>query len=410
MPLGSCASQTRGPLRACALLVTVLVSNCLSRPVFHRVEVRKVDPLRCFFSGEEKRRAKEAEIEAKKAAAEEKEKEKQRQKRQKEQEEARRQKQKHEEEEEKRKLKELASIEAEAVKRAAQAARRPLNSFEERRVRRQARSEYSGGVHLGQQDDWSKPLKPEVKDQLDDAVRFFSQTMFTPAALIGSAALGLLFLQPAKFAFCNPRDQPYSIFQFLYRVYVILAASTICLELTTVLETSNAHVQLLELGRHGRLALEPTAMDLIMANMEFEYLVCSLSFFGGLVCFISATLCRVIVAFGYDHSGRFFPQEPELCLAVSGMMLSSLLSWLHLVNVRVTEFRNFGSMICRFFILLLARFRNGEVGIIGYAAVISSLASVAGVGKILLNEYLQIREGSKAGEDGPGLHGIFKLT
>jgi hypothetical protein len=51
----------------------------------------------------------------------------------------------------------------------------------------------------------------------DDAVRFFSQTMFTPAALIGSAALGLLFLQPAKFAFCNPRDQPYSIFQFLYR-------------------------------------------------------------------------------------------------------------------------------------------------------------------------------------------------
>ena len=48
---------------------------------------------------------------------------------------------------------------------------------------------------------------------------------------------------------------------------MILAASTICLELTTVLETSNAHVQLLELGRHGRLALEPTAMDLIMANM-----------------------------------------------------------------------------------------------------------------------------------------------
>lgn len=50
---------------------------------------------------------------------------------------------------------------------------------------------------------------------------------------------------------------------------MILAAATICLELTTVLETSNAHVQLLELGRHG-LALEPTAMDLIMANLEFE--------------------------------------------------------------------------------------------------------------------------------------------
>lgn len=51
----------------------------------------------------------------------------------------------------------------------------------------------------------------------DDAVRFFSQTMFTPAALIGSAALGLLFLPPAKFAFCDPQQQPYRIFQFLYR-------------------------------------------------------------------------------------------------------------------------------------------------------------------------------------------------
>jgi len=32
---------------------------------------------------------------------------------------------------------------------------------------RQVRSEFSGGVHLGQQDDWPKPLKPEVKEQLD---------------------------------------------------------------------------------------------------------------------------------------------------------------------------------------------------------------------------------------------------
>jgi len=336
---------------------------------------------------EKSRQEREAEIEAKRVAAEEKEKEKQRQK---EEEEAMKRQQTQEEEEKKRKLKELAGLEAEAVKKARQAARRPLNSFEERRVRRQVRSEFSGGVHLGQQDDWPKPLKPEVKEQLDDAVRFFSQTMFTPAALIGSAALGLLFLPPAKFAFCDPQQQPYRIFQFLYRVYVILASSTICLELTTVLETSNAHVQLLELGRHGRLALEPTAMDLIMANMEFEYLVCTLSFFGGVVCFISATLCRVIVVFGYDHSGRFLPQEPELCLAVSGMMLSSLLWWLHLVNMRVTEFPNFGSMICRFFLLLIARFRNGEVGITGYAAVFLSAASGIAAGKMLLKEYLHL--------------------
>ena len=44
--------------------------------------------------------------------------------------------------------------------------------------------------------------------------------------------------------------------------------------------------------------------------------------------------------------------------------------WTHLINIRSG----------RFFILLLARFRNGEVGLIGYAAVLSSLASVFGVG------------------------------
>lgn len=73
-----------------------------------------------------------------------------------------------------------------------------------------------------------------------------------------------LFLLQARKKEQSPRD----ILPNDAQVYVILASSTICLELTTVLETSNAHVQLLELGRHGRLALEPTAMDLIMANMD----------------------------------------------------------------------------------------------------------------------------------------------
>ena len=52
-------------------------------------------------------------------------------------------------EEEKRKLKELASVEAEAVKRARTAARRPLNSFEERRVRRQAMTKTLSGWWFG---------------------------------------------------------------------------------------------------------------------------------------------------------------------------------------------------------------------------------------------------------------------
>ncbi|CAE7224012.1 TBC1D13 [Symbiodinium natans] len=287
----------------------------------------------------------EAEVEAKRQEAEEKEREKQRQK---EADEEAKQKQAEEEKERKRRRRELIEKEADAVKQARLVAHRPLNSFEERRVRRQVRSEFLGGGGLqvddGHKDDWAQPLKPEIKAQLDDAVRFFAETMRVPAALIGSAALGMLFLPPTKFGWRKEDHPQPEVFDILYRAYVILTAATFCLELTTVLETSNAHVQLLELGRHG-LALEPTAMDLIMANLEFEYLVCSLSFTGGVVCFMLATLCRVLAVFVGAH--RSLASEPELCFVVATMMLSFLLWWLHLVNMRIMEFANFGAMIQR---------------------------------------------------------------
>ncbi|CAJ1364981.1 unnamed protein product [Effrenium voratum] len=339
----------------------------------------EIPPLSLSLPSREKEQRAE-ELEAKKREEEEKQKEKQREK---EEEERIKQKQAEQEEERKRKLKELAEAETDAVKRARKEAGRPLNSFEERRVRRQARSEILGGwtqLELPtQKEDWAKPLKPEVKAQLDDAVRFFSDTMRVPAALIGSAALGMLFLPPTKFAWSKEEYHHYQMFDFLYRAYVIFTSAALCMELTTVLETSNAHVQLLELGRHG-LALEPTAMDLIMANLEFEYLVCSLSFLGGVVCFILATLSRVLVVFSYGKG--VLPREPDLCMVVAGMMLSSLLWWLHLVNMRILEFPNFGKMIYRFLLLLMARFRNGEVGVMGCAALLATTASLAAAGGI----------------------------
>ncbi|CAE7668947.1 TBC1D13, partial [Symbiodinium pilosum] len=324
--------------------------------------------------------------EAKRQEAEEKEREKEKEKQEKQREkeaeeepitlphEAKR-KRAEEEEERKRKQKELIEKEADAVKRARLAAHRPLNSFEERRVRRQVRSEVLGGGGLqvddGHKDDWTQPLKPEIKAQLDDAVKFFSDTMRVPAALIGSAALGMLFLPPKKFGWCGDVEPQPEVFDFLYRAYVILTAATLCLELTAVLETSNAHVQLLELGRHG-LALEPTAMDLIMANLEFEYLVCSLSFLGGVVCFMLATMCRVLVVFNYTR--RSLPREPELCFVVATMM---------------------------FLLLLVARFRSGEMGIMGYVALLVSFISLGAAGRLMKMEYRKFLGRAPAKEDDP---------
>ena len=98
----------------------------------------EIPPLSLSLPSREKEQRAE-ELEAKKREEEEKQKEKQREK---EEEERIKQKQAEQEEERKRKLKELAEAETDAVKRARKEAGRPLNSFEERRVRRQA-----GAVH-----------------------------------------------------------------------------------------------------------------------------------------------------------------------------------------------------------------------------------------------------------------------
>jgi len=336
---------------------------------------------------EEQQRQKELEQKQKELEEEEKRKKKaeqeEEQKRQKELEEEEKQKQKEAQEESERKQKEREQKEEDALLKARRKAKRPLNVFEERRVRRQVRSHLTGGStadgHKAQ--DWRKPLKPEVKAQMDDAVKFFSETMRVPATLIGSAALGTLFVPHFKWAFYKEEKQSPALLT-LWRLYVVLTATTFCAELTCVLGTANAHAQLLELGRNG-LSLEPTPMDLIMSHVEFEYLTCGLSFFGGVVAFMSAAFCRVLAVFKYSNSLRM-PQEPELCLVVGCMMLGSLFWWLYLVNARLVEFSNIGQMIFRYFQLLVARIRLGQVGFMGFAALCMTLTTVASAIRMVL--------------------------
>jgi len=341
---------------------------------------------------ERKRQRKEKEEERRKAKEEE-ERAKEEEQRQKEKEKEEKEEQ---EREARRRQKELEDKEEEAVQRARHKARRPLNAFEERRVRRQVRSELTGGGLTSeasqQQRDWFRPLRPEVKSQLDDAIKFFSDTMRVPATLLGSAALGMLFLPPFKWGFLKEEQQA-PRFVAVWRLYVLLTAFTFCAELTVVLGTSNAHAQLLELGRSG-LPLEPTAMDLIMGHMEFEYLTCSLNFFGGVVTFMLATFCRVIAVFLFANSRRM-PQEPQLCMAIGGMMLSSLLWWLHLANVRILEFQNIGNMMSRYMQLLVARMRLGEVGVVGSAALLLSLATFLAATRLVLAPLLWCPRGKQ---------------
>merc|ERR1711920_148724 len=161
----------------------------------------------------------------------------------------------------------------------------------------------------------------------------------------------------------------------LWRLWVILTAATFCLEFTVVLATSNAHAQLLELGRHS-LSVEPTAMDLIMSHIEFEYLTCSLTFLFGILSFMLATLCRWLAMFKIADSRRM-AKEPEVSDVVTGMMLCALFWWIHLANSRYMEFPNVGAMVHRYGVLVWARVCLNEIGVMGSLSLTLFFVTVA---------------------------------
>eukprot|EP00930_Biecheleria_cincta_P105254 TRINITY_DN9787_c0_g1_i1.p1 TRINITY_DN9787_c0_g1~~TRINITY_DN9787_c0_g1_i1.p1 ORF type:complete len:417 (+),score=76.16 TRINITY_DN9787_c0_g1_i1:47-1252(+) len=278
--------------------------------------------------------------------------------------------QREKEEQEREARERLRVLEEEALAKKRHELKRPLNRFEMRRERRRVRSAFSGGVELPGMQDFPEQLRPEVKAQLDDAVRFFSETMRVPAVLLASSALGSLFIPGWAM---DKEENPSRMFRTLRRFYFLLTVATFCLELTAVLVTSNAHAQLLELGRAG-LTLEPTSLDLIMTYLEFDYLCCSMSFMGGVIAFMLATLCRMLAVFRYSRTLRV-PQEQRLSAAMASMLVATLLWWVHLINVRLTEFDNLGEMALRLMRLLLARLLLSQLGPVGISAVASFAVS-----------------------------------
>jgi len=267
---------------------------------------------------------------------------------------------------EKEALEQLASEEEAAITRLRRKLKRPLNRFEERRVRNRIRSQFGDKLGIAEKSigDWPAPMQPQVKGQLDDSVKFFSETMRVPAVLLASSALGSLFLAP--WAMDDDRTVSANM-RLCKRACTFLTAATFCQMLTAVFVTANAHAKLLELGR-AELTLEPTAMDMIMAHIEFEYLTCHLSFIGGVMSFVLATLCRVLAVFRFSKALES-RHDPQFGLAVAILMSAVLFWWLHLANSRLIEFNNLGEMAWRYIQLLWARMRLGEIGFCGGVAI-----------------------------------------
>jgi len=223
--------------------------------------------------------------------------------------------------------------------------------------------------------DTTRPMPDSVRVQLDQATMYFANSIRVPAALIASQAGNMLFrlTEPphvSRSAVSAAGAPPSSmsiriyIYIILWRLHVMLTAYTVCAELTAVLICSTAHAQILDIGRDD-VALEPTALDLIIRHVEFEYVSVRICYFSGLVSFLLAIAARASATLGAGPKGSSLTgrRECQLCIALGFMLISTLSWWLHVYNEDVTNFTGAWHLLRRFLRLVIRRTNNSPLAI-----------------------------------------------
>jgi len=221
-----------------------------------------------------------------------------------------------------------------------------------------------------------------VSKQLDQAAAYFSNSMRVPAALIAGQAGNMLFrLTELGTAQRSPTSAPPGPTSFRSRVYIalwrthfLLISYTVCSQLTAVLLCSTAHAQILDIGR-DELALEPTALDLIIRHVEFEYVTVRIAFFSGMVTFLLGIAARAVASLGAAPKRSTVTGKREFLLSAAlGTMLAATLAWwMHIYNEDLTNFTGMWHLLRRF--ALLARTRWHGSPLTAFSAL-SFLASI----------------------------------
>jgi len=214
--------------------------------------------------------------------------------------------------------------------------------------------------------DWGKPLPETIRKQVDQAANFFSNSVRVPAALIAGQAGQLLYkltdLPAVRIQDNEIRLAPLKqslrarIYVTLWRVHVLLLIYTVCAQMTSVVLCSTAHSQILDISRE-EIALEPTALDLIMRHVEFEYVSVRIMFITGLAAFVLAIAVRGIASLGAAQRGDLITAQREVCLmaAFVAMFLSTLCWWIHVYNEDMTHFDNLWELFARFIVHIRLR-------------------------------------------------------
>lgn len=221
----------------------------------------------------------------------------------------------------------------------------------------------------------SEPLPAPLAKQLDQAASYFANSVRVPAALVAGEAMGVIFALPTV-----PPNGGLPIAGALWQFHVILVGCTICAQLTTVLVCSVAHAQILDFNR-DKLALEPTALDLIIRHLEFEYLTVRLAFFTGILTFLLALVARALaVLSGPAVKSDRFGGEKRLCAAFCCLLAATLCYWSHIFSQDVLIYPSVWVMVKRFFRLAWHdahlspwAMTSGLLGILSIGFAVSSL-------------------------------------
>jgi len=235
--------------------------------------------------------------------------------------------------------------------------------------------------------DLGADLPATVVRQLDQASLYFSHSVYLSAVLIAWQAGNMLHrlteLGAAQRAPAAPlaEERPSSlrarIYVALWRMHFLLTSYTVCAQLTAVLFCSNAHAQILDISR-DELALEPTALDLIIRHVEFEYVTVRIAFFSGLVTFLLAIATRAAASLsaGPRRSTVTGKRELLLCAALGAMIVSTLAWWAHVYS---EEMMHQGSLylLRRFCCLLFVRLQGAPLAILAFVAGVVSMCFAA---------------------------------
>lgn len=159
-------------------------------------------------------------------------------------------------------------------------------------------------------------VKPILKDFSAETIGFFTSIRI-PAALIAGSSLGAMFVmlqQHRKEDSITKKRTMIVIF-----VYHALILFSLLLSLNVIATATSASNSML-IANNIRNTVAGSPYEVLIREMNFEYLTTRWSFYTSLLCFLKAVLCRGLIEFDLLKRERI---KPALLLTFSVTTLSS---------------------------------------------------------------------------------------